>query len=118
MLQKYVLYARSRVFPKANDIDRDRIAKFYQEIRKIAAEKQGGTTMTVRHVESMVRIAEANARMELRSTVNKKDIDHAISVMLRSFCDTQRHGFQNELKKRFKHFTQVSWRIAWQLKLV
>ena len=50
---------------------------YLKEIRKVAAEKQGGTTMTVRHVESMVRIAEANARMELRTNVTKKDIDYA-----------------------------------------
>merc|ERR1712194_693338 len=59
---------------------------------------------TVRHVESMVRISEANARMELRNKIEKRDIDHAISTMLESWCQTLKHHQAQEMRKKFRHF--------------
>ena len=85
-------------------MDRDKIARFYQEIRKEAQGAGGGSKMTVRHVESMVRMAEANAKMELRDQVNKRDVDHAIAMMLESFCQTQKHAHAQELRKKFQHY--------------
>ena len=38
--------------------------------------------MTVRHFESMLRMAEAHAKMHLRPYVNDDDIDTAIRVTL------------------------------------
>jgi DNA replication licensing factor MCM2 len=56
----------------------------YTELRK-----QAGMThampVAVRHLESMVRMAEANARMHLRDMVEQQDIDMAIRIMLESF---------------------------------
>lgn len=51
-----------------------------------------------------MRIAEANAKMELRNEVNKRDVDYAISIMLESFCQTQKHAFAQELRKKFQHY--------------
>ena len=47
--------------------------------------------MTARHMDSLIRLAEANARIELRHHVNSRDIDHAIAVMLESFIQSQKH---------------------------
>ncbi|CAD7922914.1 unnamed protein product [Amoebophrya sp. A120] len=104
-LRNYIMYARQNVKPTVSDLDRDKLARFYQEIRREAAgNNANGTVMTVRHVESMVRMAEAFAKMELRHQVNKRDVDNAIATMLESFCQTQKHAYAQELRKKFGHY--------------
>ncbi len=46
--------------------------------------------VAVRHIESIIRMAEAHAKMHLREVVKPADIDAAISVMLQSFIDSQK----------------------------
>ena len=45
--------------------------------------------IAVRHLESLVRMAEAHAKMHLRDHVRDDDVNVAISVMLRSFMQSQ-----------------------------
>jgi len=103
LLQKYFVYARQRVVPKATDIDKDKLANFYKDIRAEAF-RSGGAPMTARHVDSIVRIAEANARLELRQHVEAKDLDNAIATMLESFIQSQKHQVAEELRKKFRKY--------------
>jgi len=107
LLQKYVIYARQKVFPKWGDTDREKLSRFYAEMRR-ASFDQGGAPMTVRHVDGMLRIAEANARMELRQHVTSKDVDNAIAIMLESFIQSQKHNVAEELRTRFRSFISSS----------
>lgn len=45
--------------------------------------------IAVRHIESLIRMAEAHAKMHLRDHVRDDDVNVAISVMLRSFLNAQ-----------------------------
>jgi len=103
ILQKYIIYARQRVFPKVLGLDKEKLANFYKDIRAEAF-RSGGAPMTARHVESIIRLSEANARMELRQHVNSKDLDNAISMMLESFIQSQKHQVAEELRKRFRKY--------------
>eukprot|EP00933_Yihiella_yeosuensis_P034371 TRINITY_DN2786_c0_g1_i1.p1 TRINITY_DN2786_c0_g1~~TRINITY_DN2786_c0_g1_i1.p1 ORF type:complete len:899 (+),score=221.20 TRINITY_DN2786_c0_g1_i1:65-2761(+) len=103
LLKKYIVYARQRVHPKMTDIDGEKLASFYSEIRKEAF-RTGGAPMTARHMDSLVRLAEASARLELRQHVNAKDIDYAINVMLESFIQSQKHQVAEELRKKFRKY--------------
>jgi DNA replication licensing factor MCM2 len=58
-----------------------------------------GVPIAIRHIESMIRMAEAHARMHLRSFVIEDDVDMAIRVMLESFISTQKFGVQKALQK-------------------
>ena len=40
----------------------------------------GGVPIAVRHIESIMRMAEASARMNLRDHVREDDVDMAIKV--------------------------------------
>eukprot|EP00933_Yihiella_yeosuensis_P034372 TRINITY_DN2786_c0_g2_i1.p1 TRINITY_DN2786_c0_g2~~TRINITY_DN2786_c0_g2_i1.p1 ORF type:complete len:895 (+),score=237.27 TRINITY_DN2786_c0_g2_i1:77-2761(+) len=104
LLKKYIVYARQRVHPKMTDVDSEKLASFYAEIRKEAF-RAGGAPMTARHMDSLVRLSEASARLELRQHVNSKDIDNAISVMLESFIQSQKHQVSEELRKKFRRYT-------------
>lgn len=105
LLQKYILYARKKVFPNLDQLDQEKLSHFYVKVRDEGS-RRGGMQMTVRHVESMVRIAEANARMELRNSVNSKDVDHAIATMLECFCNSQKHQVAEELRQKFRGFIE------------
>lgn len=45
--------------------------------------------VAVRHLESMIRMSEAHARMHLREKVEPQDIDIAIRLMLESFIQVR-----------------------------
>ena len=49
------------------------------------SEVSGGINIAVRHIESIIRMAEAHAKMHLRENVRDEDVDVSISVMLDSF---------------------------------
>lgn len=106
LLKKYILYARTNVFPSVADVDVDKISRFYGEIRE-ASFNTGGVPMVVRHLESIVRLAQANARMELREYVSTKDVDIAIATMLECFVESQKHAIAERLRTRFSRYLVV-----------
>jgi len=104
LLKYYIIYARKNVFPSISGVDMDKVAHFYKDIRAEAF-RSGGAAMTARHIDSLVRIAEANARLELRQHVTSRDVDNAIGLMLESFIQSQKHQVAEELRKQFKKYT-------------
>lgn len=103
LLQKYIVYARQKVHPKLTGVDKEKLANFYKDIRAEAF-RTGGAPMTARHIESIIRLTEANARMELRQHVLAKDLDNAISMILESFIQSQKHQVAEELRKKFRRY--------------
>merc|ERR1712200_176223 len=99
-LKKYILYARERVHPKLHDMDQDKVAKMYSELRRESM-KTGSIPITVRHIESMIRIAESHAKMHLREFVSEDDVNMAMRVMLESFIDTQKYSVMKNMKRDF-----------------
>jgi DNA replication licensing factor MCM2 len=89
ILRKYILYAKLNVFPKLQQVDQDmvrtfftplcfdlglQIAKLYGELRRESM-ATGSIPITVRHIESIIRMAEAHARMHLRDFVRDDDVN-------------------------------------------
>jgi DNA replicative helicase MCM subunit Mcm2 (Cdc46/Mcm family) len=67
-LKKYINYARRHSHPELRLHDEAKLARFYSEIRQ-ASLVGGGIPMTVRHLESIIRMACANAKFRLASVV-------------------------------------------------
>lgn len=59
----------------------------------------GSIPITVRHIESMIRMAEAHAKMHLREYVREDDVNMAIRVMLETFIDTQKYSVMRNMRK-------------------
>jgi DNA replication licensing factor MCM2 len=78
------MYARKYVHPKLNEIDKDKVTQFYADIRREST-IVGGIPIAVRHIESVLRMSEAHAKMHLRDYVRSDDIDQAIEMLLDSF---------------------------------
>jgi len=104
MFKKYLMTAK-RLRPNLSHINKERLTKFYSELRK-HSEEGSGLTITARHLESIIRMAEASAKMHLRSSVNDSDVNTAISVMLESFISTQKYSVAGSLKRKFKRYLQ------------
>merc|ERR1719367_1658715 len=61
LLRKYVIYARQKFHPKLHQMDQEKVAKMYSELRRESM-ATGSIPITVRHIESMIRMAEAHAK--------------------------------------------------------
>ncbi|MBN3290883.1 MCM2 factor, partial [Polypterus senegalus] len=103
LLKKYIIYAKEKVHPKLNQMDQDKVAKMYSDLRKESM-ATGSIPITVRHIESMIRMAEAHARMHLRDYVVEDDVNMAIRVMLESFIDTQKFSVMRTMRKTFARY--------------
>lgn len=103
LLKKYIIFAKKHFNPKITNIDQDKITKLYAELRR-ESEAGGGIPIAVRHVESMIRMSEAFARMHLRDVVRDDDVNMAVRVMLDSFIGSQKYGVQRSLRKSFHRY--------------
>ncbi len=103
ILRKYITYARKYVHPKNSDLNKSKITKFYSLLRK-ESERVGGMSIAVRHLESIIRISEAHAKMRLSETVSRDDTDFAIKMMTESFLMSQKASVGNILKKVFRPY--------------
>jgi DNA replication licensing factor MCM2 len=81
------MYAKKYVHPKLNEIDKEKVTQFYADIRR-ESNMVGGIPIAVRHIESVLRMSEARAKMHLRDYVRSDDIDFAIEMLLDSFLQS------------------------------
>ncbi|KAI3385702.1 hypothetical protein SNEBB_009171 [Seison nebaliae] len=100
LLKKYIMYAREKIHPKLNLMDQDKIAKLYSDLRRESM-ATSSIPITVRHVESVIRMAESHARMHLRQQVIADDVNLAIRAMLESFISTQKYSVMRSMKRTF-----------------
>merc|ERR1739838_774439 len=103
LLKKYIIYAREKVHPKLHQMDQEKVAKLYSDLRRESMQT-GSIPITVRHIESMIRIAESHAKMHLREFVSEDDVNMAMRVMLESFIDTQKYSVMKNMKRNFTKY--------------
>ena len=100
LLKKYIMYAKENCKPQLANIDEAKMASLYSELRQ-ESNANDGIPIAVRHMESILRMSEAHAKMHLRDYVNEEDVNAAIKVMIETFISTQKFGLQNNLRKTF-----------------
>ena len=98
LLRKYIMYAKEKVRPKLYDMDQEKISRLFADLRRESL-ATGSYPITVRHLESMIRMAEASAKMALREYVRADDIDLAISVAVGSFVSAQKMSIKRTLER-------------------
>ena len=104
LLRKYLVYVKSATRPLLRKLSKDKISKLYSLMRKEAAAIAGSVPIAVRHIESVIRISEAFAKLRLRDFVEDDDLNRAIQVVLESFIDGQKFGVKKILRKRFEKY--------------
>jgi len=98
VLRKYIIYAREKIRPKLFEVDQDKLSKLFADLRRESM-ATGSYPITVRHLESMIRMAEASAKMALREYVRADDIDLAIEVAVGSFVNAQKLSIKKTLQR-------------------
>ena len=105
LLRKYIQYARSNCRPvlRGNTFDQEKVASLYVALRRESA-ASGGVPIAVRHIESIMRMAEAHAKMHRRDYVRDDDMDVSIRMMLESFIVAQKFSVRRALRRSFAKF--------------
>eukprot|EP00301_Raphidiophrys_heterophryoidea_P023841 c7561_g1_i1.p1 GENE.c7561_g1_i1~~c7561_g1_i1.p1 ORF type:complete len:897 (-),score=252.83 c7561_g1_i1:172-2808(-) len=106
ILRKYLVYARTHIKPQIGSVNEEKLVRVYAELRKESM-VGGGVAVGVRHLESIIRMAEAHARMHLRDHVRDIDLDVAIRVMLESFINAQKFSVMNVMRRKFGRYMTV-----------
>lgn len=78
-------------------MDQDKIARMYSQLRQESM-ATGSLPITVRHIESVIRMSEAHARMNLRDSVTDTDVNMSIRMMLESFIEAQKFSVMKKMK--------------------
>ncbi|XP_020284854.1 DNA replication licensing factor Mcm2 [Pseudomyrmex gracilis] len=102
LLKKYIVYAKQNVHPKLFN-DHDKIPKLYSQLRQESL-STGSLPITVRHIESIIRMSEASAKMHLRDHVQESDMNFAIRIVLDSFVDTQKYSVMKSMRQTFQKY--------------
>jgi len=91
LLRKYIAYAREYVHPQLDEGAKQEINDFYLQMRQ-SQYSSDSTPITPRQLESLVRLAQARAKAELREVVTVEDARDVIELVRTSFDDV----FRNE----------------------
>ncbi|KAK5101691.1 MCM DNA helicase complex subunit [Lithohypha guttulata] len=104
LLRKYILYARDRCRPKLYQIDQDKVARLFADMRRESL-ATGAYPITVRHLEAIMRIAESFCKMRMSDFCTSQDIDRAIAVTVDSFVGSQKVSAKKALARAFAKYT-------------
>lgn len=91
-IRKYIAYARTNIHPILTKEAGERIKEFYLEMRAKAGE-EAPIAITLRQYESLLRLAEASAKVRLSSAICLEDAERAIRLMKISL---RQFGFEPE----------------------
>ncbi|CEP08142.1 hypothetical protein [Parasitella parasitica] len=90
LLTKYISYAREKVQPILSEEAGSKLVDCYVELRKQGQDRGGSekrVTATTRQLESMIRMAEAHAKMRLSPTVDVLDVNEASRLLREAIKD-------------------------------
>ncbi|KAF2818359.1 MCM-domain-containing protein [Ophiobolus disseminans] len=83
-LTAYISYARSNIHPKITDAAQKVLVDSYVDMRALGADvrsQERRITATTRQLESMIRLAEAHAKMRLSEEVTADDVHEAVRLI-------------------------------------
>lgn len=83
LLTEYISYAKKHIHPRLSAGARDALVRAYLELRRMGgvSASRKNITATPRQLESLIRIAEALARMKFCELVDRRDVDEALRLM-------------------------------------
>ncbi len=93
LLRKYIAYARRSITPTLTDEALNVLKEFYLGMRKSGERENAPVPITARQLESLIRLAEAHAKMALREKVLAEDAQSAVRLVQ---VTLQELGFDRE----------------------
>ncbi|KAI7605537.1 DNA replication licensing factor, partial [Hortaea werneckii] len=92
-MKRYIAYAKSRCAPRMSAEAAEKLSSHFVSIRRQVARaeqdanQRSSIPITVRQLESLVRITESLAKIELQPIATEKHVDEAIRLFLGSTMD-------------------------------
>ncbi|KAK3686788.1 minichromosome maintenance protein 5 [Vermiconidia calcicola] len=92
-MKRYISYAKSRCAPRMSPEAAEKLSSHFVSIRRqvaraeVDAGQRSSIPITVRQLESLVRITESLAKIELSAVATEKHVDEAIRLFLGSTMD-------------------------------
>jgi DNA helicase MCM8 len=109
LFRKYIGYSRKYVHPRLSEEAAGILQKFYLDLRQ-HRHSSDSTPVTTRQLESLIRLTEARARLELREEATAKDARDVVELMKFSMYDTFTDEFGMVDFERSQHGTGMSQR--------
>ena len=75
-IKDYIQFAKTAIHPRISDEAGQGLIEEYVEMRKMGSGR-GQVSAYPRQLESLIRLAEAHAKMRLSNTVEKNDVQEA-----------------------------------------
>ncbi|KAL3150551.1 DNA replication licensing factor mcm8 [Trebouxia sp. C0010 RCD-2024] len=91
LLQKYIAYARQFCHPVLSDDAKQILKEHYCQLRQDSLMNEG-TPVTARQLESLIRMSEARARLELVQVVTAQHAQEVIELSQEAASDVQGAG--------------------------
>ncbi|GFO02710.1 DNA helicase mcm8-like [Plakobranchus ocellatus] len=125
LFREYVGYARKYVHPKIGREAASVIQEFYLTLRR-GHQSRDSTPITTRQLESLMRLTEARARLELREIATRTDAEDVVEIMKYSMQDVysdqygwldfqrSQHGSGMSGRSQPKKFVSALQRVAEQ----
>jgi len=76
ILRDYLAYAKEHVSPKLTDVSSQKLVDAYVSMRRVGSGR-GQVSAYPRQLESLIRLAEAHAKVRFSPTVDPEDVDEA-----------------------------------------
>jgi DNA helicase MCM8 len=107
LFRKYIGYARNYIHPRLSEDAAKILQKFYKELRR-SRHCVDSSPVTTRQLESLIRLTEARARLELREEATEQDARNVVEIMKFSMYDTFTDEFGMVDFKRSKNGSGMS----------
>ena len=77
----YIAYVRDKIVPEISEAASQIIVDGYVKMRRVNGSGQGAVSATTRQLESIIRLAEAHAKMRFSGVVEEQDAVEAIRLI-------------------------------------
>lgn len=80
LLTEYIVYSYLASTPKLSDEASDILKEFYISMRDTPFKESGLISISIKHMESLIRLSEACAKIKLKDYVEKEDAEKAVRL--------------------------------------
>lgn len=118
-MKKYISYCKSKCAPRLTPEAAEKLSSYFVAIRKQVhqveqnSNERSSIPITIRQLESIIRISEALAKIRLSTVATEEHVDEAIRLFMKSTMDAvgegqitrqelveEVHKIESELRKR------------------